>query len=224
MFSTFDVLAESSLDEKSAKEFMTVGWGKKETQFHGSAGKNARKKQEIEIVNVESLDKTISCCWRGDGDFFAVNFVGANGRMFKVYNKEGLAQYTSEVCANLQVPIAWKPSGLWITKPEILPNKYVITLFERNGLKHNELVLPFTPDDEEVVNLSWSLDSDVFLIETASESVHRLYFYTICNYHWYLKTSLEFEGKVTYAWSKNFAEPKQLIIVTSQGKSISTFY
>lgn len=218
MFSTFDVLAESSLDEKSAKEFMTVGWGKKETQFHGSAGKNARKKQEIEIVNIESLDKTISCCWRGDGEFFAVNYVGANGRMFKVYNKEGLAQYTSEVCANLQVPIAWKPSGLWITKPEILSNKHVITLFERNGLKHNELVLSFTADEEQVVNLSWSLDSDVFLIETTRNDVHRLYFYTICNYHWYLKSSLEFEGKVSYAWSKNFAEPKQLVIVNSQGE------
>lgn len=120
MFSTFDVLVESSLHDTAAKEFITVGWGKKETQFHGSVGKDARKKKEIELENIEKLDKTISCCWRGDGEYFAVNHVGANGRMFKVYNKEGSLEYTSEVCAKLEVPIAWKPSDLWIAKPEIL--------------------------------------------------------------------------------------------------------
>lgn len=139
MFSTYDVLMESSLHDKAEKEFITVGWGKKETQFHGSVGKDGRKKADIDVANIDELDKTISCCWRGDGEYFAVNHVGANGRMFKVYNKEGFLQYTSELCANLQFPIAWRPSGLWITKPEIHPDKYTITLFERNGLKHNEL-------------------------------------------------------------------------------------
>lgn len=219
MFSTFDVLVESSLHETAAKEFITVGWGKKETQFHGSVGKDGRRKATIDLPNVEELDKSISCCWRGDGEYFAVNHVGANGRMFKVYNKEGSLQYTSEVCEKLEVPIAWKPSGLWIAKPEILPNKYSITLFERNGLKHNELVLPFSADDERVVNLSWSHDSDIFLIETIRNGhLHCLYFYTICNYHWYLKHSIEFNGKVVYTWSQNYAEQKQLHLMTSAGE------
>lgn len=219
MFSTFDVLLESSLDEKSAKEFITVGWGKKETQFHGSVGKDGRKKQEIEIENFDDLDKTVSCCWRGDGEFFAVNYVGVKGRMFKVFNKEGMSQYTSEICANLQVPIAWKPSGLWISKPEVHPSKYSITLFERNGLKHNELVLPFQATEEEVVTLSWSQDSDIFLIETLRPNgVCRLYFYTICNYHWYMKHHMEFHGKVVYSWSQNYAEPKKLYLITGSGE------
>ena len=218
MFSTFDVLIESSLSETSAKEFITVGWGKKETQFHGSVGKDARKKQEIEVGNDDGLDKTISCCWRGDGEFFAVNYVGNNGRMFKVFNKEGTPQYTSEICANLQVPMAWKPSGLWIAKPEILPNKYSITLFERNGLKHNELVLPFKADEEQVMNISWSQDSDIFLIETRRTNICRLYFYTISNYHWYMKHTMEFEDSVVYTWSQNYADPKQLHLFTSQGE------
>ncbi|CRL07533.1 CLUMA_CG020498, isoform A [Clunio marinus] len=219
MFSTFDVLVESSLHEKAAKEFITVGWGKKETQFHGSVGKDARKKQEINIEMNEDLDKTISCCWRGDGEYFAVNYVGENGRMFKVYTKEGVPTYTSEVCAKLQVPIAWKPSGLWIAKPEIHPNKYSITLFERNGLKHNELILPFTHEDEHVVNLSWSQDSDIFLIETLrNDNIRVLYFYTICNYHWYLKHTIEFNCQVAYNWSQNFIEPKKLFIMTNKGE------
>lgn len=221
MFSTFDVLEESSLHNKAAQEFITVGWGKKETQFHGSAGKAARKKEDIEVADVEQLDKTITCCWRGDGEFFAVNHVGANGRMFKVYSKDGVLTYTSEICLNLQVPIAWKPSGLWVCKPEIHPNKYSITLFEVNGLKHNELVLPFRADEEEVIDLSWSQDSDVFLVETRKESRHRLYFYTICNYHWYLKHSMTFDGKIVYNWSQNYAEPKQLSVITSQSEHLT---
>lgn len=219
MFSTFDVLLESSLHDKAEKEFITVGWGKKETQFHGSVGKNARKNQDIEQPNVEELDKTITCCWRGDGEYFAVNHVGNNGRMFKVFNKEGVIQYTSELCADLQVPIAWKPSGLWICKPQIHPNKYTITLFERNGLKHQELILPFKPEVEKVVKLSWSQNSDIFLIETVKENDMRcLYFYTISNYHWYLKQYLEFETSIIYEWSQNFAEPKQLYLFSSDGR------
>lgn len=104
-------------------------------------------------------------------------------------------------------------------KPEIhKDNKYTITLFERNGLRHNELVLPFSPDVEEVVNLSWSLDSDVFLIETCRNgTLSCLYFYTICNYHWYLKHYEEFDEKVVYAWSQNYSEPKQFHLITSNG-------
>jgi len=218
MFSTFDVLIECSLDEKAEKEFMTVGWGKKETQFHGSVGKDNRKKAEIEIKNIEELNKTITCCWRGDGEYFAVNFVGSNGRMFKVFNKEGSMQYVSELCENLQVPIAWKSSGLWIAKPEILKNKYVITLFERNGLKHFELVLPFSPDIEEVTNLSWNQDSDILLIETNRNGIYTLYFYTICNYHWYMKYHIEYSFPIVYNWSQNFAEPKKLHIMDVNGK------
>lgn len=219
MFSNYDVLIESSIHDKAAKEFLTVGWGKKETQFHGSVGKEARKKDEIEVQDIENLDKTITCCWRGDGEFFAVNFVGENGRMFKVYDKEGVLQYVSESCANLQVPMAWKPSGLWIAKPELhsKTNKYSITLFERNGLKHNEIPLPFDFDSEQVVNLCWNQDSEIFLIETIRDKLHVLYFYTISNYHWSLKHYAEYHHKIIYTWSQNFTEPKQLHLMDETG-------
>lgn len=34
-------------EEFGEKQFVTVGWGKKETQFHGSEGKQARIKNEV---------------------------------------------------------------------------------------------------------------------------------------------------------------------------------
>lgn len=223
MYSSFDLVVEVSLDQKAEKDFITVGWGKKETQFHGSLGKEGRK-QEIEsrskIKANEAIDKSINCCWRGDGEYFVVSHVGENGRMFKVYTKEGVCEFCSELCANLQSPLAWKPSGLWICKPEVYPQKYVITLFERNGLKHNELLLPFSYEEEVVVKLSWSHDSDILLIETKKKgtSKHNLYFYTINNYHWYLKYSMSFDEKILTNWNQNYTDPKQLFILSSSGE------
>lgn len=45
MTSTFDVIAEQPLDAELSEDqqFVNVGWGKKETQFHGSEGKQAAK-------------------------------------------------------------------------------------------------------------------------------------------------------------------------------------
>lgn len=72
------------------------------------------------------------------------------------------------------------------------------------------------------MNLSWSQDSDIFLIETRrGADVHCLYFYTICNYRWYLKQFMEFDGKLVYNWSQNYAVPKQLQIFTSDGEYLT---
>lgn len=45
MSCTYDSINEVNLlnEEFGEKQFITVGWGKKETQFHGSEGKQAAK-------------------------------------------------------------------------------------------------------------------------------------------------------------------------------------
>lgn len=147
MNSIYDPIFEVALNEQSfgANEFINVGWGKKETQFHGTEGKDAaRKTTDVGVsLDVDQIDKSISIVWRGDCQYFAVSFVGENGRMFKVFDKEGALQFTSEKCSGLEAPVFWRPSGSWIAIPQILPNKYVIALFEKNGLRHREIVLPF---------------------------------------------------------------------------------
>lgn len=59
MSCTFDPINEVHLLDKEfgEKQFVTVGWGKKETQFHGSAGKQAAQiKNEVQggkyIINL----------------------------------------------------------------------------------------------------------------------------------------------------------------------------
>jgi elongator complex protein 1 len=207
----YDPLTEHSLEDSDfgESEFITVGWGKKETQFHGSEGKEAaKKKDEIKALeNLDEVDKTCSITWRGDGEYFAVSFVHPQrGRSFKVFNKEGQLQFTSELCNGLEAPIFWRPSGLWIAVPQVLPgNKYQITLFEKNGLRHRELVLPFKRQEQFVKSISWNSDSEILLIETqhvANEKQSSVYLYTICNYHWYLKQFFPFRSMIaSYAWS-----------------------
>ncbi len=54
---------------------MSVGWGSKETQFHGSEGKDARSKKKIECTLADWDDKQTRIVWRADGLFFAINAV-----------------------------------------------------------------------------------------------------------------------------------------------------
>lgn len=224
MNSFYDVIAESSLDDSAFgdQEFMTVGWGKKETQFHGSEGKQAAVlKQEIPIIeNIDEMDSKVLITWRGDGELFAVSFLGNYGRMFKVFNKEGELQFTSEKCSGLETAFTWKPSGLWIAVPQVFPNKYVIALFEKNGLRHRELVLPFKSNEETVQFLSWSSDSDILAIETIRNGTNTscLYLYTICNYHWYLKQFIEFKSNIkSIQWDPKHSQGKTLHILLDDG-------
>ena len=59
-------------------KFVTVGWGSKETQFHGSEGKDARGKKEIQTTLASWDDKIARIVWRADGLFFAINAVDPN--------------------------------------------------------------------------------------------------------------------------------------------------
>lgn len=232
MNSVYDAIAEQNLlaDDFGEEAFINVGWGKKETQFHGSEGKQAAHKKtddaETTNTNAESDQRRVSIVWRGDDELFAVSFYGPAGRMFKVFDKEGKMKYTSERLAGLSSVIDWRPSGNWIAIPHRLPNKYTIGLFEKNGLRHREILLPFKSEDERVEKLTWSSDSDVLAIyteRTAADGVSStgssIYLYTICNYHWYQKQTLHFKGKcVAIEWDGNFSEGKTLHVIEENSR------
>lgn len=148
MDTSYSPIFESELNDMQFgdRAFVNVGWGHKETQFHGTEGKAAAKQIPVELtgtVDMAELDHTVSIIWRGDSEYFAVSFVAELGRQFKVYDKEGKLQFTSEKSNGLEAAVCWRPSGTWIAIPQVLPNKYIIALFEKNGLKHREIVLPF---------------------------------------------------------------------------------
>ncbi|XP_077290540.1 elongator complex protein 1 [Arctopsyche grandis] len=199
VLSLFDLVTTADLLSESfgEGEFMTVGWGKKETQFHGSEGKQAAKKKLEFDAQVAIQASTRNITWRGDGAYFAVGYVVNSQSYFKVFNREGILQYTSEKQPGLECKFTWRPSGNLIATTQVFPHKYVVAFFEKNGLKHGELLLPFDYEHVAVESLLWSGDSEVLSVHFTNNQTgdSRILLYTISNYHWYLKQSLLIPNK-----------------------------
>ncbi|XP_055610784.1 elongator complex protein 1 [Uranotaenia lowii] len=228
MNADYDTIGEVNLKENTFgdREFMSVGWGKKETQFHGSEGKEAasrNKKEEEQMghVDLETVDQSVVVSWRADGELFAVGFAGPFGRAFKVLNREGALQFTSEKCFGLETPLAWKPSGSWIAMPQVVKETYVMALFEKNGLRHREFELPFRREEWSVTGLHWSNDSDVLVVQTSKndQTLHGLYFYVITNYEWNVKQYLEYDSKILFTgWDMKYSVGRTLHVVLDYGQ------
>ena len=57
---------------------ITVGWGKKETQFHGSEGKEAAKRLADNVKPALAWDdRKVRISWRGDGEYFVVSSINS---------------------------------------------------------------------------------------------------------------------------------------------------
>ncbi|XP_014468470.1 PREDICTED: elongator complex protein 1 [Dinoponera quadriceps] len=233
MVSDFQVISEVDLysSDFGEKQFITAGWGKKDTQFHGSEGKTAAKAKPEQVNANDSDDSLPRITWRGDGTLFAVSFLHAatKVRQFKIFNREGILQYTSEPTNGLEECLAWKPSGSLIAAPQKLINKLVVALFEKNGLKHREFSLPFGAKEVTVKDLFWSPDSDVLAVvckQSGTENI-TLQLWTENNCHWYLKQTLNFlaDNPLVYAtWSPTGrCNEKELIIVTLREIIVCSF-
>ncbi|CAH2087106.1 unnamed protein product [Euphydryas editha] len=221
MSCTFDPIKESYLltDDFGEKQFITVGWGKKETQFHGSEGKQARVKTEVP-TNMETSNKVI-ISWRGDGSLFAVAFAMEGIRRFKIFDREGNLQFTSEKQHGLEANLSWRPSGNLIATTQKQNDKHLVSFFEKNGLKHGEFVIPIA-STTIVEDLLWSSDSEILTIlcRNVSEDIYKVLLFTTSNYHWYQKQTLVFKESVNkIMWDNDFevANNKKLHILLQDG-------
>ncbi|KAJ1911044.1 putative elongator complex protein 1, partial [Coemansia sp. S17] len=89
MTQDFDVVDEFPLAQGQQGEEVQValGWGKRETQYHGKAGKAAALETsdpvQSQIANARmddgEDDGQTRISWRGDGAFVAVSFIAQNG-------------------------------------------------------------------------------------------------------------------------------------------------
>ncbi|KAL1687873.1 IKI3 family-domain-containing protein [Schizophyllum commune] len=170
MTSTFDVISEAKIqtDDFGEDAPINVGWGSKQTQFHGSLGKSAAQAGLATVVSTstdDDLRPRIS--WRGDGSLFAISSLSTTQtspdsppirrRTIRVYNRQGALQSTSEAVPGLEHPLSWRPSGNLIASTQRFgfegggagrPERHDIVFFERNGLRHGEfgLTLGGPPD------------------------------------------------------------------------------
>ncbi|KAK4122928.1 IkappaB kinase complex, IKAP component [Parathielavia appendiculata] len=197
MSRSFDVIAGVGLSAEDLKlsRHVSVGWGKKETQFQG---RGARAKALRDPTIPEKVDEgtpsshddgrcTVS--WRGDGAFVAVNFLQEGvRRVIRVYNRDGELDSVSEPVDGLEGSLSWRPEGNLIAGVQRLPDRVDVAFFERNGLRHGQFTLrtPVGEPDVEDIALEWNSDSTVLAVILKD----RIQLWTMGNYHWYLKQEI----------------------------------
>ncbi|XP_070693015.1 elongator complex protein 1 [Pempheris klunzingeri] len=236
MTKDFEPITEVGIhqDDFGEGKFITVGWGKKETQFHGSEGKQAAQRKMQEVQPAAAWDnRRPRVTWRGDGQLFAVSAVcpQTGARKVRVWNREGVLQATSEPINGLEQALCWKPSGSLIASTQRHPNKHSVVFMEKNGLLHGDFTLPFSKDQAKVKDLLWNSDSTVLAVwledMTAGEDKQvntYIQLWTVGNYHWYLKQSLDFgrdsqKAPVCVSWDPE--RPLRLHVVTHSWTSIT---
>ena len=199
----FDPLIELEVGTSDFGEggFVNVGWGSKETQFQGSAGKIVPgKEKKLESAKTLYDDQETKVVWRGDGQYFAVSTIVESQRKFRIWNRQCELQYTSEILPGLESCFAWKPSGSLIATSQRKVHRHDIVFFELNGLQHGEFTLPFQHDQVCINRLEWNSDSSILAISATDVHTkqHFLQLWTVSNYHWSLKYSLELPSEIVY--------------------------
>jgi elongator complex protein 1 len=181
-------------EDLKASNHVSVGWGKKETQFKGKGAKALRDPTMPEKIDEGVLspndDSRTSITWRGDGAYLAISSIEGARRLIRVYSREGVLDSVSEPVDGLEGALSWRPAGNLIASIQRLESRVDVVFFERNGLRHGEFSLRLTPEQlqvpEQHIGLSWNSDSTVLAV-TMLDCTQ---FWTMGNYHWYLKQEI----------------------------------
>lgn len=198
MSRSFDGIAEAAMSptDLEGSKHVSVGWGKKETQFQG---RGAKAKALRDPTIPEKVDQgTLSpnddgrtvVSWRGDGAYVAINTVdAASRRVIRVYSREGVLDSVSEPVDGLEGALSWRPAGNLLAGVQRIADRVDVVFFERNGLRHGQFTIRSTePLDDPSLNvgLEWNADSTVLAVSFAST----VQLWTTGNYHWYLKQEI----------------------------------
>eukprot|EP00039_Didymoeca_costata_P016438 m.296180 g.296180 ORF g.296180 m.296180 type:complete len:1416 (-) comp16393_c6_seq55:75-4322(-) len=231
----YDVIAETpvSREEFGAAEPINVGWGKKETQFRGKAGKLKPGEDAVEEGGAAPTSDTSSIIrWRGDGEYFVTSTVepdevGGSKRVLRVWDRNADLQATGEKSPGLCSPLAWRPAGNLIASSQKRHKKHEVVFYERNGLQHGSFALPFEDSKSDVISLSWNSDSTILMThiniaagcDSANEGT-RVQLWTMSNYHWYLQQEFVFDvtssSERILASQWDIEKPNRLFLVTSK--------
>lgn len=196
----FEVVTTIELTPKDlqSSKHVSVGWGKKETQFQGKRAKAMRDPTMPETVD-EGLpsvfeDGRTTISWRGDGACLALNRVVAKGRRaIRVFTRDGILESVSEPVNGLEGALSWRPSGDLISGVQRWGSQVDVVFFECNGLRHGEFSLRLAEDESKTwasdITLAWNVDSTVLAVCYRD----RVHLWTRANYHYYLKQEIRFD-------------------------------
>lgn len=193
----FENVAEITFTPEDLKlsRHVSVGWGKKETQFQGKRAKALRDPTMPEKVDEGKLspydDSKTTISWRGDGAFVAINSIEPDvRRVIRVYSREGTLDSVSEPVDYLEGALSWRPAGNLIAGIQRRDDRIDVVFFERNGLRHGQFTLRLSEEERSTwasnIQLNWNIDSTVLAVSF----LDRVQLWTMGNYHYYLKQEI----------------------------------
>ncbi|KAI1873414.1 hypothetical protein JX265_005036 [Neoarthrinium moseri] len=201
MSRSFEGIADAAMtpEDLQLSKQVSVGWGKKETQFQGKGAKALRDPTIPEKVDQGVLssqdDSRVTISWRGDGAYVAINSIEPGiRRVIRVYSREGVLDSVSEAVDGMEGALSWRPAGNLIASIQRKGESVDVIFFERNGLRHGEFSLrvPGRRDlSADQIGLEWNSDSTVLSVTLDD----RVQFWTMGNYHWYLKQEILLKEK-----------------------------
>jgi elongator complex protein 1 len=218
-------------EDLKASNHVSVGWGKKETQFHGKGAKALKDPTMPEKIDEGVLssndDSRVKISWRGDGAYLAISTIEAGlRRLIRVYSREGVLDSVSEPVDGLEGALSWRPVGNLIAGIQKLQDRVDVVFFERNGLRHGQFSLRLSPEEMRTsgqhITLSWNQDSTVLAVILADS----IQLWTMGNYHWYLKQEIKTKHADTSSYSPlvwHQEKPLKFLTIGS-GKSWPSFY
>ena len=182
-------------DDVKVSHHVSVGWGKKETQFKGKGARALRDPTVPDRIDEGVLspfdDRAVAISWRGDGAYVAVSTVEQKKRrMIRVHSRMGELSSVTEPVDGLEGALSWRPSGNLIAGIRRRADRGEVVFFERNGLRHGEFDLRLTARElgelKTPLSLQWSSDSSVLAVCYPT----KVQLWTMGNYHYYLKQEL----------------------------------
>lgn len=240
---SFEPISEIQLDAMDADEVaassVSVGWGKKETQFQGRgfkalererealkyAGLDLQEASELRDPTVKAEEKgdhsrwddgEVNIAWRDDCNVFAVSFrkdeeSEQGRRLIRFYSRDGNLEAISEAVDGLQVPLCWKSQGNLLTALREL-------LLDGSSV-HSQIIFfernglrhgEFLILNQRIIDITWSCDGGILAILYHD----RAQFWTTKNYHWYLKQEIRADGDDLFTSVRFHPEKAFTVILT----------
>ncbi|VDO35960.1 unnamed protein product [Onchocerca flexuosa] len=206
------------------EELMTVGWGSKETQFQGIAGRKQLRKIDIEqqpTTMSECDQRRILLAWNGDANYVVVSFVDneTNSRRFCVFDHEGeLISHLQQV-NNVEETLAYRPTGNLIAVSRCSGDKREIIFYERNGQRRSKFELG--PHQGTIINMmGWNTDGKILCVQTKNSAgtAQEVSFWCVSNYEWMLKYRILVNNEFLLAcWHES--NPNQFCYVLQNGRA-----
>ncbi|KAI2631912.1 IkappaB kinase complex, IKAP component [Hypoxylon sp. NC1633] len=201
MSRSFDGITDMIMtpDDLKLSKHVSVGWGKKETQFQGRGAKALRDPTIPEKVDQGVLspndDGNVIISWRGDGAYVAINSIETGiRRVIRVYSRDGALDSVSEPVDGMEGALSWRPAGNLMAGIQRLEDRVDVIFFERNGLRHGQFSLR-APGGRTLSNdhirLEWNSDSTVLAVSLDDQ----IQLWTMGNYHWYLKQEISTQNR-----------------------------